>query len=82
MSLVLTLIGVNGAACSILAALLFVSDAVLAERLIRQLQEGLSEQAPFWQQTGYDDPGHPFYSFLYKLVSVSLQLEISAAGYL
>ncbi|CAL5228450.1 g11587 [Coccomyxa viridis] len=45
----------------------WVLPAALPEGLFRQLREVFSPEAPFWQQTGYNDPDHPFFSFLYEL---------------
>ncbi len=46
-------------------------DAALAEMLFKQLQEDFRQDACFWQQSGYNNPGHPFFSFLYELVQGS-----------
>ena len=53
--------------------------AARAEGLFRHLQTGFSEEAPYWQQSGYNDQDHPFHSFLYTLVHVSPRMIDRAA---
>lgn len=48
----------------------------LAESLFRQLQSGFSQEACYWQESGYNDPSHPFFSFLYDMVEASSRRRV------
>lgn len=50
------------------AHFVMVAEDVLPAPLMAQLQAGFAPDAAFWRQHAYDDPGTPFFSFVYPLV--------------